>query len=241
MRGCLSTVHSRPGAKGHPLAVTHAWRERPAALSCPMPPSGRFPAQRHFRDDAPFQQFDRGGEVQLYMRIGIQPGQLMVDPARWPARCLRRCRRSSWGPRSDVVAVHAAGPPVTVFQAAQPLPERRARSGRRRQAAARGRPSAPPAPAAERGPGDPQLCDHLVDGQQRVASRGALRFACRGSGRRGASGMTTLPLLVALAEAGEQDEGPADWASPEGARRAESCVAASRRGDTARRDGEGRL
>lgn len=31
--------------------------------------------------------------------------------------------------------------------------------------------------------------------------------------------MTTLPLLVALAEAGEQDEGPADRASPEGARR----------------------
>lgn len=112
-RTCLSTVHSRPGAKGHPLVVTHAWRERPAALSCPMPPSGRFPAQRHFRDDAPFQQFERGGEVQLYMRIGIQPGQLMVDPARWPASFLRRCRRSSWGPRSDVVAVHAAGPLVT--------------------------------------------------------------------------------------------------------------------------------
>ena len=93
-------------------------------------------------------------------------------------------------PEFDVVAVHGAGSSCAGLSrrcSHWRSALRRIRTPPPGSRTAR-RPGALPAPAVERGPGHPQLRDHLLDGQQLIASCRAVRFACRGSGGLDASG-----------------------------------------------------
>src|SRR5689334_23169536 len=54
--------------------------------------------------DRRHQQFERGGEIQLYMGIGVQPGQLTVDPARSADQ--RGLRRRSLGHLASLTRNH---------------------------------------------------------------------------------------------------------------------------------------